>query len=124
MASGKSGSFELDGNYGITVKVTWSETYDITTNKSVVSIESLKVKSSSYYGKSYYLNGTIKVGGSEVIEFSSTLGSHYAHVSALNTYANVVAASSKYASAPWKSDSITHDSDGSKSVAIAVNIRG
>lgn len=124
MASGKSGSFELSGNYGITVKVTWSETYDITTNKSVVSIESLKVKSSSYYGKSYYLNGTIKVGGSEVIEFSSTLGSHYAYVSALNTYANVVPASSKYASAPWESDSITHDSDGSKSVAIAVNIRG
>lgn len=124
MASGKSGSFELSGNNGITVKVTWSETYDIATNKSVVSIDSLKVKGSSWYGASYYLDGTIKVGGSTVIEFSSTLGSHYAYVTALNTYANVVAASSSYASSPWESGNITHDSDGSKSVVIAVSVKG
>lgn len=109
----------------MSLKVAWSETYDVATNKSIaLSIDSLRLKSKTYAGLSYYLNGTIKVNGSTVIEFKSTLGTHYAYVTAVNTYANVVAASSSYASAPWKSGNIAHDSDGSKSVVIAVDVYG
>jgi hypothetical protein len=89
MAVGKSGSFELTGTKGFTVKVTWSETYDASANTSVVSIDSLQVKSSQYTAE-YWINGPIKVNSSSAITFSSVMGSHVAHVRYLNTYASVV----------------------------------
>ena len=121
MATGKSGSFELSGTKGITVKVTWSETYDVATNTSVVSIDSLQVKSSQYTAE-YWINGPIKVDGSAVITFSSVMGTHVAHVKYKNTYYSTV--SKNNTPAPWKSGSITHNSDGTKSVMIELSISG
>ena len=123
MAVGKSGSFELSGTKGFTVKVTWSETYDVSTNTSVVSIDSLQVKSSQYSDQTYWLNKTIKVNGSAVVTFSSVMGSHSAKIRYLNTYATTVP-SGDYPAAPWKSGAITHNSDGTKSVMIELDIGG
>ena len=123
MAVGKSGSFELTGTKGFTVKVTWSETYDASANTSVVSIDSLQVKSSQYSDQTYWLNRTIKVDGSAVITFSSVMGTHSAKIRYLNTYATTVA-SGDYAPAPWKSGAIAHNSDGTKSVMIELDIGG
>jgi hypothetical protein len=123
MAVGKSGSFELSGTKGFTVKVTWSETYDASANTSVVSIDSLQVKSSQYSDQTYWLNRTIKVDGSAVITFSSVMGTHSAKIRYLNTYATTVA-SGDYAPAPWKSGAIAHNSDGTKSVMIELDIGG
>lgn len=123
MASGKSGQFELSGTNGITVKVFWSEDYTIETNRSVVSIDRLQVKSSSYSSVAYYLKGSITVDGAKVIEFDSVLGTHNADIGSLNTYVDVKAAGS-YKNPPWKSGNIDHDSDGSKYVAIVLNLSG
>lgn len=124
MAAGNSGSFELAGTKGITVKVNWSDIYDVAENKSIVHITRLQVKGAYWHGITYFLTGTIVVNGTPVIEFSATNGSHYAYITAQNTYADVVAASSSYKDAPWESEDIVHNSDGNKSIAIAVNISG
>lgn len=124
MANGKSGSFELKTSNGLfTAKVSWSETYDISSNTSVVKIDSLHIKSSSWYS-SYYLNGYISVNGTQVISFNSILGSHSVYCSSLNTYYEVLACSSSYVDAPWGSRNIAHNSDGTKSVPIEIDIKG
>lgn len=122
MATGKSGSFELTTS-GFAAKISWSETYSTSNNTSVVQIDSLQIKSSSWYS-SYYLDGYISINGSKAITFNSALGSHSAYCSSLNTYFKVEACSSSYTNAPWSSSSITHNSDGTKSVPIAIDIKG
>lgn len=124
MAAGKSGSFELTGTYGITVKVFWSETYTMDSNQSVVSIDKVQVKSSKYNNVTYYLNGNISVDGSKVITFVVTSGTHNADlIRGLNTYVDVVAAGN-YKKPPWTTGNITHNNDGSKSVSITLDIYG
>jgi hypothetical protein len=123
MAVGKSGMFELAGTNSITVRVFWSEEYTVASNQSVVSIDKLQVKSSSYSYVAYFPNGSISVNGAKVIEFNSVLGTHNADMMDKNTYVDVKGGGS-YQNAPWKSGSITHNSDGSKTVAIAVDITG
>lgn len=123
MAVGKSGSFELTGTLGITVRVFWSETYTIDTNQSVVSIDKLQVKSSSYSYVTYFPNGSIKVDGAKVIEFNSVLGTHNADMVDKNTYVDVKGGGN-YENPPWETGNITHNSDGSKTVTIAVDISG
>ena len=120
MATGKSGTFELTGTLGMTLKVAWSETYDTATNKSTVSIDNLYLKSQTY-AASYYLDGTIKIGDKTVVTFNSQLGYHSFYVDADNEYKALYAQKNPL---PWSASGIAHDSDGSKSVAIAVDVRG
>jgi hypothetical protein len=122
MATGKSGSFELTGNKGITMEISWEETYDISTNKSTVKITKIRAKSSAYYS-TYYLNGTIKINGTTAITMNSTTGTHSVYTSSLNTYFNVVEGDGG-ATATGSVSGITHNNDGSKSVDIVVNITG
>ena len=122
MATGKSGSFELSGTKGFTLKVAWSETYETAANTSVVSISSVQVKSSSYRSE-YWLKGTVKVNDTAVVTFDSAMGSHAANVTSLNSYATVSARGS-YPAAPWKTNAISHNNDGTKTVTIAVDIIG
>jgi hypothetical protein len=121
MATGKSGSLELTGTKGFIVRVEWSETYDVGTNKSNVSIDSLSVKSTRY-SSAYYPSGTITINGTTAITFDSRLGTHavYATTSGFSP----VAANGDNDPAPWSVSGIAHNSDGSKSVTIAVNITG
>lgn len=120
MATGKSGSFELAGTKGMTLKVFWEETYDIATNESVVYITNLQMKASTYTGY-YYLDGTIKIDGTTAVTFSSAIGNHFIGCSSKNVYASVY---SHKNAPPWTVSDIAHASDGSKSVTISVDVRG
>ena len=123
MAAGKSGSFELSGSQSMKAKVYWSELYDTDTNTSVVSVDVKIISGSTGSGYRYYLNGTVSVNGTAVISMSSTAGSHNCYA-VYGQEANINAGSSAYSSPPWSSGSITHDSDGAKSVSISLNISG
>ena len=121
MAAGKSGTFELTGNRGITMEISWAETYDIATNKSTVSITKIRIKSSSYV-TSYYLNGTIKINGTTAITMDSALGTHNVYTQTKNTYYNVI--NSDETLATGSVSGIAHNNDGTKSVNIVVDISG
>lgn len=123
MVAGKSGSFELSGSQSMKAKVYWSELYDTDTNTSVVSVDVKIISGSTGSGYLYYLNGTVSVNGTAVISMSSTAGSHNCYA-VYGQEANINAGSSAYSSPPWSSGSITHDSDGAKSVSISLNISG
>lgn len=121
MATGKSGSFTIAGNEGFTAKVTWQETYDTVANTSVVSLN-LAINSSTYRGV-YYLAGSLKVNGGSVVNMNYySPATHKVEVSAGSTYYQVQAQSGT--APPWASATISHNSDGSKSVSIAVSIEG
>lgn len=123
MATGKSGYFDLSGTKGITLRVYWAEEYDLTANTSVVSITRLQLKSGTYSGTSYFLDGTVSVAGSAVVSMSASVGGYYYDVPTLNTLEDLTVMSG-YSALPWKSKTITHADDGSASVSIAVNVRG
>ena len=116
MATGKSGSFTIAGGNGVTLEITWSETYDIATNKSTVSITQIRGKSSAWMA-TYYLNGTVKIAGKTAITMNSTNGTHNVYTQTLDKYYKV---SGKMGSV----SDIAHNNDGTKSVSIAVSIKG
>lgn len=120
MASGVSGYVDFTSG-SFTVRVHYSETYDITSNSSTITITNAQLASSSYYGWSYYPSGSITVNGTTAVTCSSSLGSHYAYVPAANTFYNITASSSSYSSPPWSGGTVTHNDDGSKNIEIAVN---
>lgn len=115
--NGKSGSVEF-GNYYFTWQVNWSETYEIATNTSIVKIESLKIKSSVQTGY-WYPHCLIRVNGKTVVSMNYYMGTHRVHVYADGKFYDVVPYDDGVP-APWTSAAITHDTDGSKSVAIEV----
>ena len=121
MATGKSGYFDLSTTKSnVKVRVNWSETYDISTNASVVQIDSVQVMALSpygYYGYTYYPDGSVKVAGTAVATFTSATPSHSVRIAAQDTWYSI-------SGAPYKSGSISHNADGSKSVTIAVDITG
>lgn len=124
MATGKSGSFDIQGNNGVVLRILWSETYDIATNSSIVSITDIQVSFTSTYRETpYYFDGSLSVSGEIVATFSSLTGGYYVFPYALNTFYSVVVGSG-YASLPFKSSAITHNTDGSKSTTISVDIAG
>lgn len=116
MATGVTGYFDLTGSYGITLRVNYTENYDAAANTSTLSL-SLQFKSSQYYGIRYYLNGPLSVDGKAIVTFSSVAGTTSVVATALNTFATVPGG-------PWTSGAITHSTDGSKSVAVSVDVQG
>ena len=123
MATGNSGSFSISGSQNMTAVVYWSETYNESANTHVVSITRIMLKSSNWYGFTYYLNGSASINGSTVITFNSALGTHNCTVQTQNDEYQVVAAGG-YANSPWSSGTISGEADGSKSVSIAINFTG
>lgn len=123
MATGNSGSFSISGSQNMTAVVYWSETYNESANTHVVSINRIMLKSSNWYGFTYYLNGSASINGSTVITFNSALGTHNCTVQTQNDEYQIVAAGG-YANSPWSSGTISGEADGSKSVSIAINITG
>ena len=123
MATGKSGSFEIAGTKSVTAKILWSETYDVISNTSVVTITDVQVKNSSWYGYTYYLNGTLQINGETVVTFSSNLGSHSVRPGSLNTYTSI-AANGSYDPAPWGAVTVDHNEDGTGTCPIVVYFRG
>ena len=109
MATGKSGTLTwTSGSYA--VQVTWSETYEVSTNQSTVSITSVKAKA-AYYGVSYYPDGVIKINGTTVLTMDSRTPTGSVHINALNNYYDVSNTSCSLSG-------ITHSTDGTKSINI------
>ena len=101
---------------GATFRVTYTQTQDIATNKSVIKVTNLQVKLSSYTGQ-FYFNGTITIGGTTVVSMNATNGTHYANVNAKDTFYKV--------NGSYGSVTIAHADDGTKSVVFAtVSIKG
>lgn len=123
MATGKSGYFEISGTKYVTAKILWSETYDVISNTSVVTITDVQVKNSSWYGFTYYLNGSLEINGETIVTFSSSLGSHSVRPGSLNTYTSINA-NGDYDAAPWGAVTVDHNDDGTGTCPITVYFRG
>ena len=123
MASGNSGTISVTGTKNMSAVLYWSETYDVASNTHVVSIDNITFKSSNWYGFTYYLKGTISVNGTQVFSCTSASGSHHVRIDSQNAEYSI-AASSGYSSPPWKSGSITGNTDGTKSVTISFSFDG
>lgn len=117
MANGVTGYFDLfDDSYGITLRVHYSETYDIASNESTVAITKLQVKCSAYYGITHYLNGEIKINDKTAVSMSSSAGTHGVTISQKNTFYDVGGTLGSVSG-------ITHNADGSGSVVISVSVK-
>lgn len=117
MATGKSGYFTLTGsNNTFSLRVNWSETYETTTNKSVVTIDSVQVKSTGWYGFTYYPDGLIKINGEIAIEMDSNLGTHSVRTNKTGTWYTIRTGGATATG----SVEVSHNTDGSKSVNIEV----
>ncbi|HIT34786.1 MAG TPA: hypothetical protein IAC31_09230 [Candidatus Faecousia intestinigallinarum] len=117
MAQGVSGYVEFSGSGGFSLRVLYSEDYSVETNASTVKITELQVKSTQWYGFTYYLDGTIRIDGQTVVSMDSGQGGHSAYIPSMNVW-------TKVSGTMGTSGSIAHDTDGSKSVAVAVDVRG
>ena len=127
MATGLSGSFEVTGTKNMTAKFFWSETYDVISNTHILTITKVQVKSSNWYGYTYYLgssdrNGYIKVGSEQIVKFDNILGTHNVRPGK-NSYANINAAGS-YDGAPWESSAFKGNADGSCTATVSFNFSG
>lgn len=122
MATGKSGSSAITGGLGMGVKIYWSETYDIISNKSAVTIDPKMTCTGYGGGYRYWLTGTFSINGTDVVTMDSVKGTHHSYC----VYGSEtdIKASGSYSPPPWTLTDIAHNSDGSKSIEIAVNIRG
>lgn len=121
MANGNSGSFYLSAGF-ITIRVDWSETYDIASNTSVLSV-SIAGASSDWYGYEYYLDGGISMDGASLVQFHSYYPSHRLSIQSQGDYYSVTT-NSGYAAPPWKVSGIAHNADGTKSVTISLDFYG
>ena len=122
MVAGKSGYFDITGESGFSFRVNWSETYDTATNKSIVSVDNLTIKSTTHTGI-WYMNGEVSVNGVAVGTLSSgNPVSHSASIWNFNQWIELTLHDSTKAF-PWKSGEIIHDADGSKDVTISVSIQ-
>ena len=98
-------------NYGITFRITYSQTSDVATNKSVVAITKVQVKSNSYTGQ-YYLDGDIAINGTTVADMTLNKGQHKVNINGTGTYYGV--------SGTFGSITVEHDDVGDASVTFAL----
>lgn len=118
MAQGVTGSFDVAGERGFTLKIKYSQTYDVSANKSSVRITGVDLKSSSWYGWTYYLDGTIKINGSAAVTLDSATPNNSCTINSANFYTPVSIRSG------MTTISVPHNSDGTKSVTISCNVYG
>ena len=98
-------------NYGITFRITYTQTSDVATNKSVVSITKVQVKSNSYTGQ-YYLDGDIAINGTTVANMTLNKGQHKVNINGTGTYYGV--------SGTFGSITVEHDDTGDASATFAL----
>ena len=118
MAQGVTGSIEVSGERGFKLRIKYSQTYDVSTNKSSVQITGVDLYSSSYYGWTYYLDGSIKINGVTAIALDSATPNNSCTISRTKEYTTVDLRGTK---APV---SVQHNSDGTRSVTISCNVYG
>lgn len=114
---GKNGEFSFTDGY-LTVQVNWSETYDGISNTSILSVDSLRVKSTAMLG-AWYPSLILQVDGQVLATMQYfPPATHMVTINAAHTYAEVKSVGG--AEAPWVSLPILHDAFGSRSVELAV----
>ena len=123
METGITEVYELKGSKdGITVRLTLTEEYDSSANSSRLTV-AVGVKSSAYYSYTYYLTGSLKVDGREVVSMNSATPTHYVIPITLNTYYRI-RGNSGYTDSPWEVADIPHLTDGSKTVKVELTLKG
>lgn len=121
MAAGIEQKILLE-NSGFTVEVAVTETYEVLTNASSVTV-GLRVKS-SYLKGIQYLSGTLKLDGKLLVDMDSTISTHHVAIDTYGTWYNVVRSSNAYTDSPWTMADIAHNTDGSRSVKLELEMRG
>lgn len=121
MATGIEQKILLE-NSGFTVEVAVAENYDILSNTSNVTV-GLRVKS-AYVSGIQYLSGKLKLDGNLLVDMDSTVSTHHVPAFSCNTWCNVVRSSDAYTDSPWTLKKIAHNTDGSKSVKLELELRG
>lgn len=107
---GKSGTVTwTSGSYKLSA--VWFEHYDKDLNRSRVWIRKLTLYSPTV--DAFYLDGKVKINGTTVITASSAVGGYYADCRSAGTY-DITSTTTDYVY-------INHDSDGKKSVNIALS---
>lgn len=121
MAQGITGYFDIgDSTYNpsrFKLRVHYSESYDVSTNKSVLTISKLQAMSVSpysWYGLTYYLNGTISIAGQTAVTMNSASGTHPVTLSSYDVWYDV--------SGTLGSVTVSHNSDGTGSAAISASV--
>lgn len=116
--AGKSGNFEFTDGY-FTIQVNWSEDYSVSTNTSIVQIDSIKVKARAMLG-TWYMNGIAKINGETVCTMNYySPSTHKVAISSADTWYSLTEHNSGKAF-PWKSSPIEHNTDGSKTITISL----
>lgn len=122
MAQGVTGYIDIgDSTYSpsrLKLRIHYSESYDVSTNKSVVSItkiQAMSVSPYSWYGVTYYPGGTISIGGVTAITMDSTKSTHAVSIQKFDTWYDF--------SGALGSVTVDHNSDGTKTVAISAAVR-
>lgn len=120
MAVGVSGYVEFASNVSWgTVRVYYEEAYDIASNASDVTITDIKVRSTNWYGITYYPDGVVQVNGVTVLTMDAGLGTHAVRPDVQGEWYSIVQAGTEtVASGTVKG--IAHNTDGSKSVSITL----
>lgn len=114
--------FNTGSSKGISAQITVTDTIDVTTNTSNVSV-SVSLISTGYFGNIYYLSGTIKGDTNKTLaNMSSTGGTHNVYIQEKNTYYPIRGLEGNQGS-PW-SFTVAHDADGSKTITVSVSIQG
>lgn len=120
MAAGVSGYIEYTPSVGwAAVRVYYEETYDVATNKSTLTITSIKVKSTNWYGVTYYPDGLVKINGTTVLSMNSNTGTHTVSIAAQNKWYNICKANTTEV-ATGTLASIEHANDGTKTISIEI----
>lgn len=118
MAQGVTGSIEVAGEQRFKLRIKYSQTYDVSTNKSSVQITGVDLMSSSWYGWTYYLDGSIKINGVTAIVLDSATPNNSCTINSTGSY---TAVNLRGAKTPV---SVQHNNDGTRSVTISCNVYG
>ena len=121
--TGMDQSVILTGTKGISARLTVRERYDPLENTSDVQL-SVEVTSAVYGGHIYYLTGMVAAQGQTLQAMSAYAGSHYVYLEKTGLYYPVMAGDSAYTGSPWSLNGIRHETDGSKTITIDVQLTG
>lgn len=114
---GSSGSYEFGSTY-FTIKVDWSDWYDIALNASIVKIDAVWLKSNSVWTGTWHPDCCISINDEQVVAMSMyATATHYAGLTAVGVYARINGYREGQANT-WQSSPIPHNADGSKSINI------
>lgn len=114
MATGLSDTIYWSNDWA-TLRVKWSETYDIATNKHTLTLQ-MAAKTSNTWSADFYPSGTLSVNGTPVVTMNSALGTHSIYFSGANSYVSF------YPESSW-TVVVDGNSDGTASATIALDLR-